>query len=955
MPYLDKTTSHTHALQKGCLLGVRCVFATMQATTLLIAMLVATGSCFDSSYYVVSPGGAPCTASYTCQELSAYTNQSSEFFTSNTVFYFLSGHHILNQQDLVVINNVSNLTLQGLGTVEQGAHETVMQSTVVIQCTGSTGGFVFFNSSSVTIESITLTGCAGNIGQDGFEGYGTVALALVHLYNSHLRNISVQNASGYGLVSINCFNLSIENSSFYHNQYTIEDCSLLGYVFCPGGNAFISYTDLYLTATSLPLTGSHSVEIIRSNFSFGLSIQYGIGSGLKIEANNADFSYRINILIDGVVTYANIGILGANLNVGFYGKEAYYTIVINNTASLFANAMPYIDFSQAFPDIGPIAITGAGFEFIDSSTYTTEANLFVYNSQFSHNRATSGSGVTIGWLSSGGGQVMLDTCLFHNNTGDTTSALFIFITADFSLNFTSPLMYLNKITVHANRPSNSEHNASLQSAITIQNVPITVINSIVVSNSLTTGLTAFSSTLIFNGELNMFVNNSGVDGGGMALYGSSYIVLNKPTVVNLVANHASRNGGGMFVSQPATPSNAQCFFQTADNAPLGGGPGPAKVMMSKNTADIAGSALYGGNQIDSCYALSSFDTVFEIVDQPGQTVVSSDPLNVCLCSTELDEVDCSTADYLTFAVPGRLFSIPVAAVGNFDGLTPAVISVNITSRSTLTFATTTAQCKSLSYSLRTTNARQTQVQVYLSLESSLTSPQSQIINASITVLPCPVGFELSTSSGICECSVQLRSMLSNVTCDVFTNEISKQGEGWVGYSNESNCTLVSSICPSDYCKKELVSFNITSPDSQCSRNRSGVLCGSCAEGLSLMLGTNSCGECSNVYLALLPLFALAGIVLVAILIVLNMTVSIGAVNGLIFYANVVKTAEYFFFPGGPIPIVSQFISWINLDLSIETCFFDGLNSCTKTWLQFLFPAYIWVIIILVIIFVHFSK
>ena len=79
-------------------------------------------------------------------------------------------------------------------------------------------------------------------------------------------------------------------------------------------------------------------------------------------------------------------------------------------------------------------------------------------------------------------------------------------------------------------------------------------------------------------------------------------------------------------------------------------------------------------------------------------------------------------------------------------------------------------------------------------------------------------------------------------------------------------------------------------------NRSGVLCGECAEGLSLMLGSNKCGQCSNVYLTLLLPFALAGIGLVAILIALNLTVSVGAINGLIFYANIVKIQESFFFP-----------------------------------------------------------
>ena len=126
------------------------------------------------------------------------------------------------------------------------------------------------------------------------------------------------------------------------------------------------------------------------------------------------------------------------------------------------------------------------------------------------------------------------------------------------------------------------------------------------------------------------------------------------------------------------------------------------------------------------------------------------------------------------------------------------------------------------------------------------------------------------------------------------------------HNNATNCTLASKTCPLDFCKQEALSltFNMNDPDMQCAMNRSGVLCGGCAEGLSLLLGSNKCGECSNAYLTLLLPFGLAGIALVAILIALNLTVSVGAINGLVFYANIVKIQESFFFPNGPVPLIS---------------------------------------------------
>ena len=44
-----------------------------------------------------------------------------------------------------------------------------------------------------------------------------------------------------------------------------------------------------------------------------------------------------------------------------------------------------------------------------------------------------------------------------------------------------------------------------------------------------------------------------------------------------------------------------------------------------------------------------------------------------------------------------------------------------------------------------------------------------------------------------------------------------------------------------------------------------------------------------------------------------------------------------------------FIAWVNLDFGIETCFVNGLTAFWKTWLQFIFPFYIWAIAGLIIL------
>ena len=102
-------------------------------------------------------------------------------------------------------------------------------------------------------------------------------------------------------------------------------------------------------------------------------------------------------------------------------------------------------------------------------------------------------------------------------------------------------------------------------------------------------------------------------------------------------------------------------------------------------------------------------------------------------------------------------------------------------------------------------------------------------------------------------------------------------------------------CPYGYCHPadDNVSINLTIPngaDAQCANNRTGVLCGGCQPNFSLSLGSSRCLPCTTYWPAQLFGILLAGIVagvlLVATLLALNLTVATGLLNGFIFYANI---------------------------------------------------------------------
>ena len=239
------------------------------------------------------------------------------------------------------------------------------------------------------------------------------------------------------------------------------------------------------------------------------------------------------------------------------------------------------------------------------------------------------------------------------------------------------------------------------------------------------------------------------------------------------------------------------------------------------------------------------------------------------------------------------------------------------------------------------------------LQTSLLPTKLKI---SLSILPCPIGF--THTHGTCTCSSSITA--ENVTCHIDTLQISHKGQLWIGPYNTSitfsadqpnhhNICLINEQCL--LCNPSNVSFMLNETYLQCQQHKSGTLCGSCTTGYSIVFGSTECKECTTNYnMALMILFAFMGIALVVLLVALNLTVSVGTVNGLLFTANIIKLYRPVFLGNQiPVPFFSQIVSWLNLDFGIEICFYNGMDRYVKEWLQFIFPFYVWAIIIVIIL------
>ena len=235
------------------------------------------------------------------------------------------------------------------------------------------------------------------------------------------------------------------------------------------------------------------------------------------------------------------------------------------------------------------------------------------------------------------------------------------------------------------------------------------------------------------------------------------------------------------------------------------------------------------------------------------------------------------------------------------------------------------------------------------------------LTINLTFLPCecPVGLQPTSSQTECICECDQRVKQHEITrCFAKNGTIQMETNIWIGLSNYINGTgFVIHDCPFDYCVQKPVNISLNSTDSadkQCAYNRTGSLCGRCKD-LSLVFGSSRCQECSSYYIFLLIPFALAGIALIAFILLFNMTVATGTIHGLIFYANILTANHSLFLPFVTPNFLTVFISWLNLDLGIETCFYDGMDSYSKFLLQLAFPTYVFVLIGTIIVLCEVSK
>ena len=953
---------------------------------------------------VIHPEGSNCTeigSIAQCYPISSLymDNPNRLEIVSNSTFLFQPGVYFLESS--ILIQDVRHIMIHLL----HNNYSSDINDLSQIYCKNRSGLF-FINTTNVIILNVIMNNCGANISQIlmredialpirskflnmSYANWVKTAIFAANVHNLTMYDTIINGSHGYGILGVNILGDSFILESWFNSSNTVsltDHCmsSSLTYLEsteCQGGNALFLYYD----HTDCPLSRDfHSLIIYRSFFLYGvhppppseyINITHVGGFGLRLSQNY----YDVDVAILNS-TFAFNGILGSdsNSNQGLSIRLAktiiYSYILIDGSDFIIGSGIFLVNNAQLLdPEIQNVSCAGildADMSQNEATETQTGKLLHILNCEFRSNRESSLTAIfRPAYITTKRVDMLLiQHCRFEKNTAIEPTIQVL----DFGTNPHSETViedtyfYSNGNTTGVNEfiTIDIEIIASLVAVVKVESVRnVTFRNCIFLENRVS-AISAQRSHIFFEG-IHHFANNSAFHGGALFLSRSSVVLLRPGTVLYFTNNRALRKGGAIFIEGNRNELFFyECHIQVYDPALHSLSQLGIHIFFSNNIASEAGDAIYGG-QIDTCQALSPsgffvynralvgqfiFDMISRFEPQDTSSLISSDALYICFCMNDTFNLDfdCSIREITVSHYPGEMFHILMIGLGQRNGTVPAVVFAHLASCSNIEGSVTSIQTKQTCSMINCSLSSSSDVE-YLVFEVDAQIAVPNPLSVEIIVQDCEtlVGFTLDNVSGVCVCMDQLKNR--NMICSIDSKIITRQPPHWLG--NYSNHLLLHDNCPYDYCKPGQVQIVMIEPNisDQCAFNRYGTLCGSCREGFSHVFGSSRCLNCSNIYVLLIIPFALVGIALVAFLFILNLTVAIGSINGLIFYANIIKINEAVFFPPGDSSPFRVFISWVNLDLGIETCFYDGMDSYAKTWFQFLFPFYLWFILSLIIL------
>ena len=766
--------------------------------------------------------------------------------------------------------------------------------------------------------------------------------------------------SGYSVADVRITNCTFHNNVNVNGETELSSDGGGGAVWLDISPGYVSITDCTFQSNSATYGGGGAV---------GLSVLPGAVSikNCKFDGN------RANINVPFSLTYPSMYGGGA---VWFYGFE-YYLLTVN------------VSITHCIFQSNSATNGSGGAVWLD----TLAANFNITNCTFQNNSATYYGGGAV-WLDTSKGIFSIEKCTFQNNSAiyeggaihfsldglvSIDKSTFINNTAvrgaavyasningDYCTNQLGHLI-LKDVIVENNLCYCDGYQKIRGGAIYFSGKRVDIIGDTSIgsqfsSNSLLGAIQGENGLLQLHGHIS-FTNNTGEDGGAISLSNNVPLHFDDNCRVEFYRNVATGFGGAIYNDGTQTQSemfNLHCIISFFTD------PLSSSITFTDNHAQQGGHAVYAtpiyecicivyAFRPDSCVHFTSYLTISPLPQDLNAIQVLSFPSYVQLCGCSDPDLCNITGQYegTVTTYPGRTVRVNVTSVDDGNNLSPSVVYTLIGTNGDTTTTITLGPGQEAQWIGTVCGTIEYQIfgSEMASLKLVLSSyPGNFPTVIEVKLLSCEPGFIFMSNSSTCDCSPFLTS--HGVVCDVSDGTVTINTNNWIGVYNNTLPALAST-CPLDYCNSVINKLSLERPGDLCNGGRTGIICGHCYGNYSVIFGSSKCQVCTDMWLITLVMFAVLGVLLVAALFFLNLTVTQGTLYGLIFYANIVQVNTSIFFNQSTLRPLQVIVSFVNLDLGIPMCFYDGMDDADKAGLQFVFPAYLLILTMTVIVLCHY--
>ena len=930
---------------------------------------------------------------------------------NNLTLHLTQSNYILHNMTFCLIENVSNLTLKGVGSDGKSSIKCQLQD-------DSTTGFGFVNISSVTLENLEFTGCGATITKSAVAffndthphiGYKQKALLVFnHCHNITIQHVNITNYIGYAIFMLNPLNSSLMN----HVRVTMgttgaSDCTDSSMFGCAGSGIFVMFKDTQQTSSDMaPVNIILSHSYLELNFNIIPNVPpltlIGhdicslpmVGAGGLTVLFNQSFLARFSSQSDNCSH--NFGTVTGNILVIFYNGMVNSQLSLTDTDTFAGILLPSTN------QIGGVCLTIIS-TLCQTCPFSSTKELPVWtpislNNVYLHHCGVGTSAANeFTYIKYGGGVYLniFEFCgarsivlllkkvlLTRNYAYKSGSGVYAFVTNSVLRDNTISIIIEDADIRHSHKGGVSYTLYSIVAGLTLinwNNVTFRGNNLFYGNDSPTIG--AYNSNIHMTGQL-LFIWNTGIMGAAIQLF-SSFLILHEPLIATFYYNNALLYGGAIYADNVVIPGHRRCVIQINSNKTDLHNIN-ITLKFKGNIAGLAGNNIYA-TPLYNCSFLYLQHDKFKLVHFDWKSIVnfntsntlnnglkpmSSQPVKICTChlnnNTNKLVKNCSQL----YAIPnvintfaGKTVIISLCAVDDSDTIvySPAVLSITNYHNKQDKLSENGLYLKQGQTLVPLSGSNCTQI--HYNVLSKLDELKHGRLNiatpswsAELYVHPCPMGFMLKGDE--CVCDSFIVDMSPSTKCNITTTTITIYSGQWLGHISSENKSKLgfASVCPPGNCKTDTLLFNVTDPFSICESNKMGILCSQCQHNMSVVFGSTECRPCSDLWLITIVGYALSGLLLVAIMLALPLTISEGPLAGIIIAMNItsVSTIDYLDSNNWFVYTARVFVSLMNLNLGFPMCLYNGMTPTVKTAIQFVYPVYLWVLVIGFIVFSHYS-